>query len=282
MRFSAFILGSFAFFTPLLSSAQPADGGVAEETGSGDDEASVPHAALDVALAARVFSRDLTYNDDLFAQLDTYSLGAAPAAALELKLYPLAFSSQEGVAPHLGVEGTYEQLFATDSERESGESIDTIANFWFLGVRGRLPIDEHALSVGLGYGQQSFSFGESDDPPAGELSIPAVPDVDYKFIRAGLDFRVSYGKLSALFEGHYLHVLDSGEIEDLYFPRSSVAGIEAGIELGYAFMSPLEVRLGADMRRYFYDLKSKPGDSPVAGGAVDQYLATELAIAWRM
>jgi len=90
-----------------------------------------------------------------------------------------------------------------------------------------------------------------------------------------VDFILVHARLA------YLAVTDAGEIgEDDWFPRLSVAGIEATLEAGYVLPDGLSLRLGVDLRRYFYSLNPEPGDAWIAGGALDQYVAGQLGAVW--
>jgi len=51
--------------------------------------------------------------------------------------------------------------------------------------------------------------------------------------------------------------------------------------VGYELDAGLEIRLGFDVRRYFFSMNPEVGDPFIAGGALDQYLGYTLGIAYR-
>ncbi len=91
------------------------------------------------------------------------------------------------------------------------------------------------------------------------------------------------GTLSQAFSiygsGSYLFVLSTGPVGG-YFARESVGGVEGRLgvarSLGHRFEASLEVAY----TRFFYSLNPQPGDTFVAGGALDQMAFGSLGIAY--
>ena len=120
-----------------------------------------------------------------------------------------------------------------------------------------------------------------DDDPT--LVPPVPPDVEYKFVRLGVDGRVHVQR--ALLGAHfgYRRIRDAGEIQQAnWFPRSSVGGVDAGVLGGYEIVRGVDLIAGFDFRRYFYSMNPEPGDPNIAGGALDEYIAGWGGIEYRM
>ncbi len=214
--------------------------------------------------------------------------------------YPMALFSRSFLA-NIGLVGRFERSLggttqAGDDPNQNLPSgdLDTALTAYDVGLRVRLPINEHELGFSAGYGAQQFEIddGGTDSDPA--LGIPAklVPDVDYGFIRLGTDF--TYNMKQYFMRGEVgLRVVDSagedpGQIQDdRWFPESDVMGVDFGATAGYALSERFTITLGLDFRNFFYSMNSRAADfgldpddlsptgdrNPVAGGANDMYFA---------
>lgn len=251
---------------------EPEEEGAAEPAEEGEPDEGTPlrekprASALEVGIGIRAFSRQLRYTDDLFDQLREYELGAAPAAFGWLRWYPASHFTR-GIAAHFGLVGSYERGFATKSKISGGEDIETAESEWQVGLRGRIPFLPHELGIQATYGVHSFRV--DDDPLA-----PLVPDVKYRFIRIGVDGTARISRVIVGAGFGYRIITDPGPIEsDYWFPRASVGGIDVGVFGGYEIVSGVDILMGFDFRRYFYDMNAKPGDRWAVGGARDEYIA---------
>ncbi len=268
------------------------DDTVVDGTGVGDaDEAAtdgvlrdeaLPN-ALDMAILAHPFSRRLVYNDDLYGLLREYSLGLGPAFRLAARWYPGAHFTA-GWGAYLGVDILWERAFAIDSKRADGEVFPTRSQAWYLGLRGRIPLGRHEVSVGLGYGRHTFVIDSAGPSQPGRLNIPQVPGVDYRSVATQVEMRLApVAGLRITLSGAYLFLLDLGGIgSDRWFPRAKAGGIEAAVTLGWETSSGIELRLGWDVRRYFYRFEPEVGDPFIAGGAIDQYFGYSFGLAYRL
>ncbi len=259
----------------------------AEVARSGDqDDASEDEArsgerpvALDIQVGARLFTRKLTYTDDIYGALRPYSLSGAPAPGFALDWFPAAHAAS-GPLANIGLTAAGESAVLLGSTASSGAEYPTTSASFMLGLRYRFLFDELEASGTAAYGTQSFAI--KDASPTEKR--PPIPNVDYKYLRLGAAARAALGaRVSLLASASYLVVLSSGEIsEAAYFPRSTAAGVDAAVGLAYGLGNGLEARVGADVRRYFYTMNPTKTDATVAGGAVDQYLALTLGVAYRM
>src|SRR5207247_1462161 len=106
-----------------------------------------------------------------------------------------------------------------------------------------------------------------------------VPNTTYNYARAGVGLRVTVGNLSVALAGGWRQILSVGQIRDLY-PHMTVGGLDANLTVGLRVTPLIEVRVGGDLRRYFYDMHSKAGDAYTAGGAVDQSIGFTGGVAF--
>jgi hypothetical protein len=244
-----------------------------DETAAAEPAGEPTYSLIEVALGLRGYSRDLTYNDDLFDKLPVFQLGAAPAALVSLRVYPLARSSR-GFLRHVGVDGYFEYGFATSVTDARDRELDVSTRQFHVGLRGRFPFATHELGLSAGYGQHHVAV-EEPSPPA------LVPDVDYEFLRVSLDARFALSDFLFGFHGGYRLLLSTGEFEtEQWFPRATGAGVEAGAFVGQKLSANFALYGGFDLLRYFFSLNPEPDDTNVAGGALDQYLSLWAAVAW--
>lgn len=231
---------------------------------------------LAISLGISLQRRDLTYNDDAFDTLRTYELGGAPAIAADARWYPAAHFVG-GFAAHLGVEGRLRYLLAVASEDSAGNRFDTESFDAWGGIRGRIPLYDHEIGLGIGLGHHTFGVQVPDDGPA-------LPDVAYTYLRAGADARFGLpADFHVYIAGGWRQVFSAGDItSDRWFPDASLGGIDAQIALGWAFFGGVEVRLGAEYTRYFFSLNPEVGNEAVAGGALDQYIGGTLDLMWSL
>ncbi len=255
--------------------------GEAGEEAAGEEEAeeeSEPKgrpSALEVGAGIRAFSRNYRYTDDLFDALRSYKLGVAPAAFIYLRWYPVAHFDG-GALSHLGLTGGYERGFAVSTETPGGEELDTTTYEWWAGLRYRIPFDEHEVGIQGTYGNHTYRV---DDDPAD----PYVPDVEYTYVRLGVDARVRVSRVVLGAHFGYRYLLGAGQIADPeWFPNISGGGLDAGLLAGYEIIDGLDLLAGFDFRRYFFSMNSEPGDASIAGGALDEYIAGWGGLAFRL
>jgi hypothetical protein len=218
-------------------------------------------------------SRHFSYVDRLTPTLRPYDLFVAPLVAVSGEVYPL-MSTAIPVLSELGATGAFARAFGLGSQDSSGTSVSTSWQAFDLGLRERLPLGK-AFVVGIdaGYGDTSFAF---DDPVRAAAQLPSV---HYKFLRGGLDGRFVRGDLSVRAGASYLDVLSTGDFAAL-FPRASVGGVEAGLGISDRVAPAVEVSLDLAYTRFFYRLLPQPGDTYVAGGALDEMATVSLGVAY--
>lgn len=229
---------------------------------------------LDASIGIDFSSRHFAYNDAVTSNLRPYDVDLVPTPAVKLQFYPLA-KSNAGVLRDVGLTGGFHAALGLDSKAPDGTKIATTWSRIDLGVRARMRFgDRAAVGFNVGYGRETFAFrGE------GLRIQKELPTVGYELLRVGVDGRVPLGPV-ALFGGvYYLPVLHSGDVGKR-IRGQTVAGIEAEIGVGVPFARRFEARVGVDYRRFFYSFEPIAGDAFVAGGALDQLLRGQLALAF--
>jgi hypothetical protein len=227
---------------------------------------------LDLALGAAVLHRSFTYKDDLYQELQGYSLSAAAQPAAELIWMPL-------FGGHLGVTGHVAASIGLQSKASDGTSYPTQALAWGAGLRWRFFLGEQSeLGIGVRYEHQGFTTSGTASSPK-----PDLPDVKYSAVAGGLDLRLSlFGPVSFLAGGGYRYLLSVGEIGSAaWFPHQSSQGVDAMVGFGVALGRAFEIRIQGQFQRYGFSFNPEPGDPRVAGGATDTYLSGGLSLAWR-
>jgi hypothetical protein len=229
--------------------------------------------------------RDFRYEDDLRGDLRDYKLGIGPGVATKFQYFPGAHFTA-GAGAQFGIDFEWERLFNFDSTRADGARFPTDSQQFLVGLRWRYPTGRWEPSIVVDYGVHSFRFGVSGPPVPGEDNTPGIPSVKYEFVRIGAGFRVGIGRkeqfivaANAAFRG----VFSLGGIGTAqWFPEAKANGMDAMLMLGYALPLGFEIRIGADYRRYWFDLNPVAPDPPyVAGGALDQYWGFSIGAAWR-
>ncbi|HZH02142.1 MAG TPA: hypothetical protein VEY30_00075 [Myxococcaceae bacterium] len=261
-----------------------AESGKDDDSKKSDSRLSEPtegdHATLDVAVGVGGFSRRLRYADDLFNALSKYTLPFWPVGILSADWYPVAHFQDEGFLTNLGLTASLGFSPGITSSTANGSEFKTTASSFFIGPQYRLLLGASELTFSAAYGGQSFKF----NPATPEAVKPLLPDVAYSFLRIAAGGRFALSEDIAL-GGHlgYLLVTGTGELgSETYFPNVGGAAAELGLFGSYALSETLDVRLGIDLRRYFFSMNPEVGDPVIAGGATDQYVSFTAGLGLRL
>jgi hypothetical protein len=252
----------------------------------GDDEeavesvaASGPRAAasrppmLEASVGPRAIFRALTFADN-YSAVPGYRLPGAAGVAAEVAFYPAAQMNVDSWLQNLGVRGSMETSLGATTDGPDGNAMATGHRAYAVGLRSRLPLPIATVLLGADYGEQHFSL----QIPGNVLS----PEAHYGFVRPNAAGRLSLGRISFALSVGYLHILGASGINGPDgFPNASIRGGDAGVTLGYAIDREMQVQLGADYRRYAYDMNAQMGDALVVGGALDEYFGLTALFTYR-
>jgi hypothetical protein len=219
-------------------------------------------------------ARHFNYTQGLTTNLREYQLNGAPLFALQGAVYPGANTALP-VLRDLGVVAGYTQAFALQSASSDIGSTQTHWSRYYAGGRVRLRTGHGfapVLAITAAYGSEAFEF-TAYDPSAN------FPSVAYKFVRMSADVRVPLGRMALFCNAGYLDVLSAGDVASR-FPKASVGGVQAELGAGFRIVPGLETRLSGSYRRFFYSMNPTPGDSFVAGGALDQFFGVQASLAY--
>jgi hypothetical protein len=246
-----------------------AEESIAESASADEPGPRSPFVRLDLAAGAHIFSRKFKYNQSLKGGLKEYDLALAPVPAISAEYY---------LHPNVGLMGAAEYAVGLKSENPRGDRLSTKYMAYFAGVRGRYLLSVGELGVHVGYGSQSFEV--TKDPAVVDAEVAGVK---YNHVRGGASTRVSLSSSLALIAGgSYLHLLDTGEIGEM-FPGIKGKGGEgfAGVAVALPWQTGLEARAMLDFRRYVFTMNSIDDDTYIAGGATDQYIGATVKLAFR-
>jgi hypothetical protein len=246
-----------------------------------DVSASAPEAErgapwVSIAVGPELYGRHFTYRDDVFQQLQEYDVTATPALTATGEVYPMVGRSS-GALAGLGAAGHFTHVPSFETEDGAGTLYTSEARSFAGGARYRYALGPVSLAAALDFGQQSFSIESR-----GDMAGPDFPAVKYRYLRAGLGAAAPlWSRYSIAAAVGYRHVLSSGEIESAeFFPRTTARALDVELALAAALLWGFDVRLGAALERYGHDLQPEPGDSKVAGGALDQYPRLHLRLGY--
>ena len=236
-----------------------------------DDEADRPvrSNSLDLSIGTQFYTRRFVYNQNLQGQQQGHRSGAVPAPNASLDFFFL---------PSLGISLGAEYSQALASQDRDGSRHRTTSFGYSAGAKARFDIGGDLL-VGAAYGENRLRVTRDGSAAA----APQMPDLSYRQVILGAStrFEIGYGA-SLIGGGNYLHLLGLGQLQSAdYFPRISGRGGEGYAGLAIPITTAFEARVMANLRRYVFAMNNVTGDPRLAGGAVDQYLGVNLAVAYR-
>jgi len=132
----------------------------------------------------------------------------------------------------------------------------------------------------VGGGQQVFIFHSQG--AAMRSNLADLPDVQYRYARAGVDARFNLpASLALMVSGGYRYVFDAGKQNYLiqanqYLPNATFLAFDVTAAVGYRFLPMLEARAGFDLRRYQI---TAGANNAMVSSATDQYTGLWLQLA---
>ncbi len=234
--------------------------------------AALPSVEASVSVGSTV--RRLFFRDRLSPTLAAWQSGALAVGGLSLQAYPS--SGRLPVLDDIGAYGWYARsLKSTTLTADGTLAFSTQEIAWETGLRWRAifgGLERGAVSIGYGSLRHDFS--------GARLPGYLLPAGTVQYWRPGLEGRMPLGRVLLRAGAAYLLVVRQ-DFLSAYFPRASKGGIEA---LARATMQvwKLELTLSGRYTRFFYSLHPQPSDPYVAGGALDEVFAVDLACGYRL
>jgi hypothetical protein len=238
-------------------------------------------AALDASVGPRLMSRDLSWNKDVRDVMAPISVGSTPAIGFQVAWFPAAHFRSDWLS-YVGLVAAGEYTPGGNAQTTGGTTYPVSGNDYWGGLRVRVPFSDFDGSLTLGYGQQTAFIHDGTNAPRANL---AAPDMTYSYARIGADARVHLPARFSLLVGlAYRAVLDAGKDGSgaqtaAFFPKSTLTALDANVAVGYRFMPLIEARVGADLRRYGFDMHPTAMDARIVSGAIDQYVAYWINLA---
>lgn len=265
---------------------KPSETASADTSNAGDAKGLSP---LDITAGLRPMHRTFEFHDTPYPML-RYELPLGPLLFIDANWFPGSHFT-EGPGEWIGITAGFEKGFATQSVYNEGKpsevTLKTDQQQFYVGGRFRLPIGEHMLGATGTYGQHKFFLagddGQCKDPPSTN-ACPKIPDVNYSYVKIGLDGMFHFGDFMAGARIGKRIVLNPGTIKGTWFPNVKTQSLEAGVTVGYRMARMLDLVGGFDWLRYGFDFN--PVDPArrayVAGGAVDEYLSGYIAFRFHL
>jgi hypothetical protein len=236
--------------------------------------------AFELGAHFALFSRRLTYTDDLRGRLADFEIMPAPRVAASFAWFPLRHATSELYAG-FGIAAEARTAFLLESSNGQGvASIPTRSWGYDIELRYELPFDRHFVGASIGYGEEVFASDLPPPPPGGRVR-PSIVPMHYSYLRPAIaaDFRL-HDLFSAGASFGWRSLLSTGGLDERYgLPRSESGGFDAGVTLTAHLAWYLELRLRAEYHRYFFSFDPEPGDYYVVGGAMDEWASIGLEIA---
>ncbi|HTA20789.1 MAG TPA: hypothetical protein VK989_15960 [Polyangia bacterium] len=243
------------------------------------EETGAAGTALDLAVGPRFMWRSLAWSPQVMG-LRGYTLSHAPSLGVNAAWYPAAHF-RGGWPSNLGIGINVELTPGLTSQTSMGDSYSTTATDFEGDVRYRLLLGAVGqLAFLVGGGQQSFVL--HDTGTAMRSALSDLPDVQYTYVRAGVDARFDLpANFALMISGAYRDVLNAGKDgfllqSNLYFPNAKFVAFDVSAGVGYRFLSMLEAHAGFDLRRYQMTAGT---NTYMLSSATDQYSALWVRLA---
>ena len=229
--------------------------------------------SVDASVSVGSAMRRLHYRDRLTSTLADWQGGAVALWGLSVQAFPL--NGRLPVLDDVGAYGWYERsLRSTTFTADQVLEFSTQQIAWEAGLRWRATSDgvEHgAVTMGYGTLRQDFS--------GARLPGYILPAGTIQYWKPGLEGQLSLGPVALRGGAAYLFVVRQ-DFLSAYFPRASKGGIEGSVRASVD-LGKFGVMLSGRYQRFFYSLHPEPYDPYVAGGALDELFAVDLACRYR-
>ena len=213
--------------------------------------------------------RRLNYRDRLSPTLGSWQSGALAVGGFGITAYPA--TGRLPIIDDIGVYGSIARSLSAQTLTADGElAFSTRATTWDLGLRYR---QEH-FALAVGYGSLRHDFGGARLPG---FLLPTGMVQYWRFAPSG---RFSLGGVALEGGAAWLAVVRQ-DFLSLWFPRAAKGGVEAFVKASRPVWK-LSLTLTARYQRYFYSLHPEPYDPFIAGGALDEVFALDLACGYRL
>jgi len=230
--------------------------------------------SLDASISVGSAVRRLYFKDRISPTLVGWQSGALAVGKLSLQAYPS--TGRLLVLDDVGAYGWYARSLDSRTLTADGTlAFSTQEIAWEAGLRWRAMSggrERGAISVGYGTLRQDFG--------AARLPGYLLPAGSIQYWRPGLEGGIALGPVGISLGAAYLLVVRQDFLAT-YFPRASKGGLEGLLRVSVD-VGPVALTLSGKYQRFFYSLNPQPYDPYVAGGALDELFAVDLACGYRL
>jgi hypothetical protein len=228
--------------------------------------------AVDASVSVGSSVRQVFFRDRLTPTLAGWKSGALILGGFSLQAYPSTGKLPviDDIGPYLGFARSLKSQTLT---ADGTLAFSTQETTWEMGLRWRGLFNRHAL-LSFGYGSLSHDFSGARLPgfllPAGAI----------QYWRPGLEGRFELGRVVLTAGAAYL-LLVRQDFLSANFPRAKKGGFDVGARASLRVWK-VELSLSGKYTRFFYSLHPLPYDPYIAGGALDEVFAVDLACGYRL
>jgi hypothetical protein len=260
---------------------------VEDDTEIGEGDGSMRGPLVVAGLGLYLAGRHVSFDGNATGERP-YDADGIPMGRLELEVYPLATVVDPALGG-FGVALTYAMAAPVDSTTRDGEKISTAWSEFDLAARYQYRFagpavygvaGKHHVGLEVGLGGQTFDFTTASGAATSEA---ALPEIAYRFLRVGVDARISVAPRIALYgNGGYRQVSNIGPLAERY-NRTVVSSYSFGAGIGFAVTPVIELRLDGDYIRYNHTLTPSSSDTAEfkATAALDAFRGVSLGAEFR-
>ncbi|TMA32601.1 MAG: hypothetical protein E6J88_02110 [Deltaproteobacteria bacterium] len=226
--------------------------------------------AVDASVFAGSTLRRLYFRDRLTPTLAGWQSGAMAVAGISLQAYPA--TGKLPVLDDVGVYGSFARSLKSQTLTADGElAFNTQETTWEMGLRWRA--ERGALSIGYGSLKHDFT--------GARLPGFLLPAGTVQYWRPGVEGRTGLGRVVLRGGLGYLLVVRQ-DFLSANFPRASKGGVDVFARASMDVWKKVVLTFSARYSRFFYSLHPQPYDPYIAGGALDEVFAVDLACGYRL
>jgi hypothetical protein len=230
--------------------------------------------SLDASVSVGSSVRRLFFHDRISPTLAGWQSGALAMWGLSLQAYPA--TGRLPILDDVGAYGRYARsLKSTTLTADGTLAFSTQEIAWEAGLRWR------AIFAGVERGAVSFGYGTlRHDFSNASLPGYLLPAGTVQYWRPGLEGQMPMGPVLLGAGAAYLLIVRQ-DFLSAYFPRASKGGVEFSARASMHVWK-VDLTFSGRYTRFFYSLHPQPYDPYVAGGALDEVFAVDLACGYRL
>lgn len=236
--------------------------------------ASLAEPRFEVSASVGSSLRRLYFRDRITPTLAGWESGALAVAGISLRAWPS--TGKLPVLDDIGAYAWFQRSLSSQTLTADGTlSFSTQQTSWEAGLRWRAivsGVERGAITIGYGNLRHDFS--------GARLPGYLLPDGLVQFWKPGVEGQWQAGPVILGVGAAYLAIVRQDFLQ-AYFPRARKAGVEASVRASMR-LEKAEVTLSGRYQRFFYALHPEPYDPYVAGGALDELFALDLACGFRL